>query len=111
MDACPLLEKGEEDVVICQVRSDSMCKVPVEVQGYRTSAVIDTAAEITLISDRVYHKLANPGSVIRKVTMNTAGRQLQMKGFIVGPVTLTLGGQEFQETSTSPLLKTTCCWD
>ncbi len=74
-----------------------MCKVPVEVQGYRTSAIIDTAAEITIISDRVYHKLANPGSVIHKVTLNTAGRELQMKGFVVGPLTLTLGGQEFQE--------------
>ncbi len=97
MDACPLLKEGEEDVVICQVRSDSMCKIPVEVQGYRTVAVIDTAAEVTIMSDRVYSKLANPGSIIRNVTLNTAGRELQMKGFVVGPVTLTRGGQEFQE--------------
>ncbi len=98
MDACPSLDEGGEDVVICcQVRSDSMCKIPVEVQGYRTVAVIDTAAEVTIMSDRVYRKLANPGSIIRNVTLNTAGRELQMKGFVVGPVTLTLGGQDFQE--------------
>ncbi len=87
----------EEDIIVCQVRSDSMLNIPIKVQGYDTAAVIDTAAAITLLSDRLYDKLNRPGVIIKKVTLQTAARDLQMDGFIVGPITLTLGGKEFNE--------------
>ena len=36
------------DIVICQLRSQSMIKVPVEMHGKQILAVIDTAAEVSI---------------------------------------------------------------
>ena len=60
-------------------------------------AIIDTAAEVTLISDRMYSLLDPPPRRIREVILNTAGRDLKMKGFVVGPVQIKLGSQTYSE--------------
>ncbi len=94
-------EEGElgtlEEIIVCQIRSQSMFKIPVALQDYHTEAVVDTAAEVTLMSDKVYKKLANPGSVIKHVTLNTAGREMKMNGFVVGPMHISIGNQTFEE--------------
>ncbi|KAH3876912.1 hypothetical protein DPMN_000764 [Dreissena polymorpha] len=84
-------------VIIRQIRSDSMFRVDVRVNGLEVKAVVDTAAEVTLVSDRVVAQLPEEVPVLEHVYMKTAGRGLQMNGFIVGPVTIQLGDLVFQE--------------
>ena len=50
-----------------------MFRVSVEVQGTQLQAVVDTAAQVTLVSEKFY-KSHDPAPPIRKeVVMNTSG--------------------------------------
>ncbi|KAH3858912.1 hypothetical protein DPMN_101556 [Dreissena polymorpha] len=50
-------KEESQSVVICQVRSDSMFRIYLTLgDGLVVQAVIDTAAEVTLVSDRVFKK-------------------------------------------------------
>ena len=72
-----------------------MFRVPVEVQGMQLQAVVDTAAQVTLVSEEFYKSL-DPAPPIRKeVVMNTAGKGMQMKGYIAGPFQVVLGTHLF----------------
>ena len=67
-----------------------MFMVPVEVQGMQLQAVVDTAAQVTLVSEEFYKSL-DPAPPIRKeVVMNTAGKGMQMNGYIAGPFQVVL---------------------
>ena len=46
-----------KDVVICQLRSSSILRVPVILQDVPLKAVVDTAAEVTIISDRICNEM------------------------------------------------------
>ena len=74
-----------------------MFRVKVRLNGLAVQAVVDTAAEVTLVSDRVVAQLSEKVPVLEHVYMKTAGRGLQMNGSIVGPVTIQLGDMVFQE--------------
>ncbi len=87
----------DSEPIICQVRSQSMFKVPLRLHTKAVDAIVDTAAEVTIISDRVYNSLSAPCRILKKVILNTAGRELKMNGFIVGPIRVTLGTQQFDE--------------
>ncbi|KAH3878356.1 hypothetical protein DPMN_002245 [Dreissena polymorpha] len=90
-------EKGKS-VVVCQIRSDSMFRINVTLgDGLVVQAVIDTAAEVTLVSDRVFVKLPGDKPVLEQVSVMTAGLDLCMKGAIVGPVKIEIRGQTFTE--------------
>ncbi|KAH3707439.1 hypothetical protein DPMN_066845 [Dreissena polymorpha] len=67
------------------------------VNGLVVQAVVDTAVEVSFISDRVVTQLPEEVPVLEHVYMKTAGRGLQMNGSVVGPVTIQLGGMVFQE--------------
>ena len=72
-----------------------MFRVPVEVQGMQLQAVVDTAAQVTLVSEEFYKSL-DPAPPIRKeVVMNTAGKGMQMNGYIAGPFQVVLGTHLF----------------
>ncbi|MES9883357.1 MAG: retropepsin-like aspartic protease, partial [Sedimenticola sp.] len=86
-----------DEITICQLRSGSMLRVPVTVQGMVIEAVIDTAAEVTLISDRLYERLPRKPATVKEVIMHTAGREMNMKGFIIGPVQIQLGNRQFED--------------
>ena len=85
-----------EDTNICQLPS-SMLSVPVSLQDVKLQAVIDTAAEVTTISDSIFRELQPTVPYLKKVILHTAGRDLRMDGFVVGPVTLKLGEITFPE--------------
>ncbi len=69
--------EAKTEITISQLKSGSMYQVPV--------TVVDTAAEVTIISDKVYASMADgPGTPI-KVKMQTAGRELTTHAFIIGP--------------------------
>ena len=74
-----------------------MLSVPVSLQGVKLLAVIDTAAEVTIISDSIFKELQPTPPYLKKVILHTAGRDLRMDGFVVCSVTLKLGGITFPE--------------
>ena len=69
----------------------STLKVHVTVQGVALKSVIDTAAMVTIISDRVYRKMTVPPSSLKATTLKTAGRDQKINAQIIGPVSLKLG--------------------
>ena len=86
-----------EDITICQLRSSSMLRVPVTLQDFKLQAVVDTAAEVTIISDSIFRELQPKPPYLKKVILHTAGLDLRMDGFVVGPVALKLGKNTFLE--------------
>ena len=46
-----------DEVIVCQLRSGSMFCVPVSLNQLFTHAEVDTAAEVSLISDALYRRL------------------------------------------------------
>ena len=79
-------------VSICeQQTSSSALKVPVTVQGVALKSVIDTAAMVTIISDRVYRKMAVKPELLKTAILKTAGHDQKLNGQVVGPVSLKLG--------------------
>ena len=67
------------------------------VQATPVTAIVDSAAEVTIISDKVYNKLKPKPPVKKHAILHTAGRDMSMKGFIVGPVNVQLGSLTFEE--------------
>ena len=90
-------QEGEEEVVVCQLHSHSMFSVSVGLDSITVRAIVDTAAEVTIISDKVYNSLNPKPPRVKSVTLNTAGRNMKMQGIIAGPVEITLGSQAFKE--------------
>ena len=86
-----------EDITICQLPSSSLLSVPVSLQDVKLLAIIDTAAEVTIISDSIFRELQPTPPYLKKVILHTAGRDLRMDGFVVGTVTLKLGEITFPE--------------
>lgn len=82
-------------VTIGKMNGENMYRVPVEVQGKTVLAIVDTAAEVTLISEELYQRLKNSPPIISETVMNNAGKGMQMNGYIVGPVSIKLGSQTF----------------
>ena len=54
-----------DSVVVCQVNSSSQFTINVQVGDVPVTAVVDTAAQVTIISDRVYKSLKHKPSKIR----------------------------------------------
>ena len=69
----------------------------IQVGDRPVKAVVDSAAEVTIVSDKVYETLKHPPKKLREVTLLAAGRQMAMKGFVVGPVRLKIGTQWYSE--------------
>ena len=80
-----------------QVQSASQFTIPIQVDNRPITAVVDSAAECTIIPDRVYQSLHNKPAKLRDVKLMTAGRQLAIDGFAVGPVRLKIGTQWYSE--------------
>jgi hypothetical protein len=90
-------DTDEEDgaVTVLKLSNGVMFRVPVEAQGMPLQAVVDTAAQVTLVSEELYKSL-DPAPPIRKeVVMNTAGKGMQMNGYIAGPFQVVLGKHLF----------------
>lgn len=90
-------EISPDIITVCQLRSSSMLRVPITVNGRDMAAVVDTAAEVTIISDSVYRSLPVKPNSLKSIKLHTAGKDMSMIGFVVGPVTVELGNQCFQE--------------
>ena len=84
-----------DEVIVCQLRSGSMFCVPVSLNQLFTQAVVDTAAGVSLISEPLYSRLEPRPRFIKGVTLHTACKELDMNGYILGPVHLRLGKRKY----------------
>ena len=73
------------------LRSSSTLTIPVRVAEHSIVAVVDSATDVTIISDRVFSQLRNPPPKLRDVKLDTAGRKMTMRGFVAGPIKLKIG--------------------
>ena len=92
------LQGSEHEVVkVQQLRSAFQYNMAIQVEDKPIKAVVDSAAEVTIISDRVYKALKSPPNKLKDVKLLTAGRQMEMQGFVAGPVNLKIGDKWYQE--------------
>ena len=77
--------------------SQSAFQVQLALEGKTLQATTDTAAEVTIIADRVYKKLAQQPDKGEKVIMSTAGENQTLIAYRVGPLSLELGKVETKE--------------
>lgn len=77
------------------LKSVSKFTIPVRVENVNIEAVVDSAAEVTIISDKIYESLTTPPKKLYDVQLDTAGRQLSMTGFVAGPMKIGIGGSHY----------------
>jgi hypothetical protein len=94
---CLNLDQIKDEVSVCQLRSASMFRVDVTLNSLKLNAVVDTAAEVTIISDSVYRQMSPKPTVVKTIKLHTAGRALDMIGFVIGPISMNLGPFQFNE--------------
>ncbi|KAH3768362.1 hypothetical protein DPMN_169574 [Dreissena polymorpha] len=63
----------------------------VQVGDVVVNAEVDSSAELSIFSDRVYQAIKCPPPKLRDVKLLTAGRKLSMQGSVVGPVKVKIG--------------------
>lgn len=61
---------------IRRMRSSSNIKIKVDINQVPVEAVINTAAQVTIISDKLYMKLIPKPSILKRVVLHAAGREL-----------------------------------
>ncbi|VDH93237.1 Hypothetical predicted protein [Mytilus galloprovincialis] len=72
---------------ICQLGSASMLRFTLKVQGQSVISVVDTAAEVTIISDKVFESFIKKPPIKRKTTMQAAGRVVQLESDLSAELT------------------------
>ena len=88
-----------DDVTICHMESVSKYKVKINVGGVDVEAVVDTAAEVTIISEEVFHCMKVKPKYVRTARLRTAGlNEPVIIGKVIGPVKLKIGSRVFNET-------------
>lgn len=80
---------------ILKTGTASMLHIPVVCNRRPMAAVIDSAAEVTILSDKIYNSLQDQPTILRKTVMYAAGRGMQMDTIIVGPVKLEVGSKSY----------------
>ena len=98
-DQSSQVTKGSETEIVNvrQLRSVSQFTMAIQVGNGPVKAVVDSAAVVTIVSDMVYEALKHPPKKLREVTLQTAGRQMAMRGFVVGPVRMKIGTRWYSE--------------
>ena len=86
-----------EVITVDRVKSSSLYSLAVQVGNTRVDAIVDTAAETTLISDKVFQRLDPKPEILGKLKLLAAGRDMTMQGQKVGPVRLKIGSSIFQQ--------------
>ena len=80
-----------------QIKSGNILRIPVSVNGVEIHAVVDSAAEVTFISDGIYRRLSPKPETVKTVRLHTVRKNLDMLGFVVGPVEVKLEDNIFKE--------------
>ena len=85
-----------ESICVHQVRAGSSF-VQLTVGSIDINARIDSGAEITILSSKIYEKLSKAPAKIKEVDLQMADNDTVMKGFIIQPLKMRLGNQCFSE--------------
>ena len=74
-DQSSQVTKGSEPEIVNvrQLRSVSQFTMAIQVGNRPVKAVVDSAAEVTIVSDKVYEALKHPPKKLREVTLQIAG--------------------------------------
>lgn len=83
--------ESDKTMTILQLGSASMLRLSLTVNSWKTVAVVDTAAEATIISDKVYQSLTIKTPIRRHAFMHGAGRDMKMETYVIGPVNIKIG--------------------
>ena len=86
-----------EDIIVCKLRSASMIHVPVVMDGKTVNALVDTAAQATVISDKLLESFSNKPEVSKEITMHAAGRDMTMRAYKLKPIDIYIGKQCFSQ--------------
>ena len=81
----------DRTLTILQLGLASMLRLNLKLNGISINAVVDTAAEVTIISDKVYDSLPIKPLIKRRTAMHGAGRDMKMETLVIGPVSLKIG--------------------
>lgn len=85
----------DKTMTILQLGSASMLRLNVKVNSKDIVAVIDTGAQVSIISDKVYEMLQNKPPIKKNIVMHGAGRDMKMKTFIIEPIDIGLGTRTY----------------
>ena len=77
---------------VAQFRSNSALLLPLEINGTRVKAIVDTGAEKTIISDSLFERLKERPPILSTIQMYTAEKGSSFPGKKVGPVKINVGG-------------------
>ena len=97
IDSSDNLATEAREFVICKLRSASVIRLPVEINDRKISAILDTAAEVSILSDQLFQNLHSKPKIVKKVIMNAAGRDMRMTGAKLDSVRLKIGSHEYLE--------------
>lgn len=87
-----------EEVQVHEVQTtNTLFRIPIKIQHLEIDAVIDTAAQVTIISQTVFDKIGNDIPILKHVTLRTAGKDMKMTGFVAGPILIKMGDREICE--------------
>ncbi|KAH3834917.1 hypothetical protein DPMN_108250 [Dreissena polymorpha] len=82
---------------VSQLGSAAQFRLKVQVGDVMVDAVVDSAAEVSRISDRVYQAMKQPPPKRRDVKLLITGRDASMQVFVVGQIKLKIGNCWYQE--------------
>ena len=69
-----------------------------------SNAIIDTGAQVTILSDKIYETLTPKPSIIKETSLHAAGRDMKMLCSITEPISMKIGDMKFtQEFYIAPL--------
>lgn len=91
------MDNKTETIEVNQLVSVSKYRVTVIVGGTPVDAIVDTGADVTIISEEVFDKMVCKPKLIRRVILNAAGKKMRMSGRVVGPVKLKIGSKTYEE--------------
>ncbi|KAH3893570.1 hypothetical protein DPMN_017718 [Dreissena polymorpha] len=94
----PAKQSVQQEVVrVSHTSSISLFCMNVQVGDIVVNAVVDSASEVSIISEKVYKSMKHPPPKLRNVKLLTAGKDMSMQGFIVGPIKLKIGNCWYKE--------------
>ena len=74
-----------------------MIKISVKINGQDVSAILNTAAEVSISFRSIFQTINIKLKIVKKVVMHAAGRNMQMAGTKLDSVRLKIGSQEYLE--------------
>ena len=88
--------KTDRSLIIGQLGISSLLRLDLKLINTQGKAAVDTAAEVSIISDKLYNKQKTKPPTLRHAVVNTTGRGMTIDTFIVGPVNFQIGSKFYK---------------